>query len=432
MVDHSQLEAHLSGWKAIAAHLKVSVRTAQNLGKNQGLPVLRHGVGPKAPVSADVGDLTAWTASRTPSTKNRPESEQGVTSAAVKVLHRRRWVAYTLSGAATVIAACFFVPNLSRRRRPGGFRIGGSALRILDDDDAEIWRHTFPNPIREDAFRAVMNAGPLCRLEDVDGDGRLEALFWYLPDNLEGSLICFDDVGKKLWDFVPGKTVTDNFSKQYARPYLASAFKVIRAQSWPNPRVIVTSFHHVSFPNQVAVLDGRTGKLISEYWHRGHLRHIEAAELNGGPTPLVLLGGVNDAPEYKQATMLAFDRGQISGVCRNPNGAPYFQSMAPGTETVRIFFPRTPVGAGKEFNIVSHVRVNDGRITVMVVESIIEPDTTYVVYELDHSFKILNVTLSDTFQENYSRLQLSGKVRNESMNTVADRLGQAVIIERNG
>jgi hypothetical protein len=182
----------------------------------------------------------------------------------------------------------------------------------------------------------------------------------------------------------------------------------------------------------VAVLDGRTGNLISQYWHRGHLRHIDAADLDGGRTPVVLLGGVNDAPEYKQATMLAFDGGRISGVCRGPNGSPYFQGMAPGTETARVFFPRTPVGAGREFNIVSHVRVNDGRITVMVKESILENDTEYVIYDLDRAFQVLNVTLSDTFQESYRKLQEAGKLPRESVYAFADRLGKAVKVIRNG
>jgi hypothetical protein len=83
---------------------------------------------------------------------------------------------------------------------------------------------------------------------------------------------------------------------------------------------VVSSNHHWSFPNQVAVLDGKTGKLLSEYWHRGHLLHMTITDIDGDGEPEVLLGGVNDAPEYKQATLVVFKVPMISGASKNPAG----------------------------------------------------------------------------------------------------------------
>jgi hypothetical protein len=49
----------LVGWKAVAAHLRVSVRTAQDFEKTRGLPV-RRGAGIKAPVFALIAELEDW------------------------------------------------------------------------------------------------------------------------------------------------------------------------------------------------------------------------------------------------------------------------------------------------------------------------------------------------------------------------------------
>jgi len=52
-------DEELTGWKAVAAHLRVSVRSAQEFEKKRGLPIHR-GAGTKAPVFAYVRELENW------------------------------------------------------------------------------------------------------------------------------------------------------------------------------------------------------------------------------------------------------------------------------------------------------------------------------------------------------------------------------------
>ena len=49
----------LRGWKQIADYLRVSIRTAQNMEKDQGLPV-RRGAGMKGQVFALPAELDQW------------------------------------------------------------------------------------------------------------------------------------------------------------------------------------------------------------------------------------------------------------------------------------------------------------------------------------------------------------------------------------
>jgi hypothetical protein len=50
---------------------------------------------------------------------------------------------------------------------------------------------------------------------------------------------------------------------------------------------------------------------------------MASADIDGDGEPEILLGGVNDALEYKRATLVIFDHRNISGASKNPNGGVY-------------------------------------------------------------------------------------------------------------
>jgi hypothetical protein len=194
-------------------------------------------------------------------------------------------------------------------------------------------------------------------------------------------------------------------------------------------RVIVTSAHHYSYPDHVAVLDGKTGSLISDYWHRGHLRHIALLDLDldGERQPAVVLGGVNDAEEYRQATLVVFDRRKLAGGSQNPQGKPYFEKLAPGTERAEVFFPKTPLSRGYEFNIASYVRAVGDQLAAEVTEDIDERGPNYLIYEFDRSLRSTNVIFSDQLLQRYAELRDPTK---ESPDAMARRLQSEVKVVR--
>jgi hypothetical protein len=263
---------------------------------------------------------------------------------------------------------------------------------------------------------------PPCIFADVDGDGKLETLFRYRQGGWDAlcNLCCFDNNGSLRWEFTPGKKVVDIQNRDFHPPFWAAAFTVVRPEPGRSPVVVLSSNHNWSFPDQVAVLDGDTGKLLSEYWHRGHLLRIAAANLDGSGRPSVLLGGVNDAPEFKLATLVIFDRCRIFGSSRNPKGESYFRGMGAGPERV-VLFPRTPVNRDQEFNRVTQLFVSGGRITVVVAEGIDEQSAPQVIYELSLGLKPLRVSFEGRFFERYRVLQESGKVR-QSLDELAQTL----------
>ena|SRR5581483_3993585 len=219
----------LAGWKEISAYLRTSVRTAQTLEKQQGLPVHR-GVGTKAPVFALPAELDAWRKSAR-SSPNPPvlPSESSV---------RRRWLRYALESAALLAAGTigYAIPKMrSGYRTPTGFRVDGSTLSVRGEDEKAIWRHTFPRELQSSVYAPDFKAygRDLCLFTDVDHDGRPETLFLQVPKalNADRALACFDADGRMLWDFIPSRTVVDNLGRSFAPPFWINNFQVFRSKT---------------------------------------------------------------------------------------------------------------------------------------------------------------------------------------------------------
>jgi hypothetical protein len=422
--------SRLEGWKEIAQHLKKSPRTVQGWEVESGLPIHRIGSGPKAPVYAFAEELDAWlTAGGKPRRVEPPLGSDAVSGPATQATpSRRRWLHYALAGAGAA-GVCIGVGTtalqalLRRRRHAVAYRIETPTLIVLDDNSKELWRHTFPEPMFQLAYKDLFR----CVFADLDGDGRVSTLFPFLPDNHSSDcqVFCFNSNGAVRWQFIPGKKVIDNLGREFVPPFWANSIDLIHVRGSSNTRVVISSNHHWSFPNQVAVLDGKTGRLVGEYWHRGHLSHMVVVDIDDDGIPEILLGGVNDAPDYKQATLVILDGRRVRGCTLDRQGIPYFRGIEAGAERSIIYFPRTPISKDAEFNITIELRVALGRITIIVAEGIskIEPN---VVYELDYHMHVISVTLSDQLQNRYKELQTLGTLPIESSDVITERLKSQV------
>jgi hypothetical protein len=253
-------------------------------------------------------------------------------------------------------------------------------------------------------------------------------LFPYIPLETPTweNLVCFSSEGRVRWTFQPGKDVTDSLGHRFTPPFFIAAYAMMHTPNAVGLQAVVSSTHNWSFPNQIAILDGKTGKVVNEYWHRGHVTDFAVIDLNGDGHPHLLFSGVNDAPEYKCATLVVFDHRRISGASCDPNGQPYFRGMKPGTEKWTVYFPKTPIGMRQEFNRARQVAdLGGGRIRLSVHEGIFVTDP-YVMYEFDYNLQPLSATLSGELIAQYKQLQAAGEAPVESPYVTAERLMRQV------
>jgi hypothetical protein len=327
-----------------------------------------------------------------------------------------------------VAAAAIAARNLfTRKPAPASYLIQGGSLSVFDAQGKRLWNHAFENELYEDAYRGER---PKCLFCDVDGDGNVEVIFYYCPSiPVAGRrVICFNHDGVRRWEFMPGKSVTDNLNQTYVRPYWPVDIRVFPPDDRYPRRLLVTSVHHWSFPMQAAILDASKGGVIGEYWHRGHLLHSAIAAIGQTGEPKLILGGVIDAVEYKCATLVIFDLDRVGGASCAPTGIPYFKGMPPGLEETIVLFPKTPIDEQEEFNQVLSLLVSTERITVAVGGPV---GLIYgsVIYEFDRQLNLLSTVLSVTLRARLLQLQRNSEIPKESFEHLIVRLTNGVRIQ---
>src|SRR5437588_3996254 len=260
----------LSSWKEIAKYLRVSDKTAQTWKEDLGMPVkqLRRRGG----VFAYKDELDAWRESHSlnkndidvPDTKavqpndngTGHEADAGVRPSPImdselvkigdpgsvepvtegrsskqdilradcgaqekpSVSLERRKVILGIAASAVVAAGGFWFRSARRRRMASSPHVENSTLTILDQENQVLWRHVFNQPLNSVSYHPATRKA---WIGDLDGSGIPRVLFIADP-SIEGAeqctLYCFDNDGKELWRFFPGRkirTVTEEFTASY-------------------------------------------------------------------------------------------------------------------------------------------------------------------------------------------------------------------------
>jgi len=257
----------LTSWKEIAAHLGVSVRTAQRWAGERGLPVRKLG-GPRGRVLVTVKELEEW----------RLDAGRRVGWWDDLSLFRFTAVAITVAALAALAVVVTFYFARWRPGPPAQVRLEGPHLVVMDRRGVERWRHAFPAPPVE-PFKCAFSRGQV----------------FFVSPSAEGRaagqpLYCFSDNGRLLWKYEPAPK-----SPQHPPPYDFRGLQVL-----PDGHVATAYVHHYGSPSQVAILDAE-GRLLAEYWYPGHVAN-ECLKVFDGQ---VLVGGLDYA--RRQATLVALD-----------------------------------------------------------------------------------------------------------------------------
>ncbi len=310
--------------------------------------------------------------------------------------------------AAVSVVAFISIRLLTVHVQPRSGRLDGASLVITDADGKELWRKAFPEGFSPDWY---YEQGIATRIwfGDLEGKGHTSVLFLYLPavDPLSHSttLICYSDRGKEKWRWTPGRELPE--LKGTPATYRTVALVVLKATAKRPPRIVVSSLHDPWWPNQLAVLDSH-GKLLSQYWHSGHLDYLTLADLDGDGRQEIIATGESNG--YHQATLIVLDPDRVFGASTEA-ARPELQihGMGVAQERLRLLFPRSDLNKALfQFNSGGEATFEKGIIRVSVRECL-HPFACPIWYEFDKNFHLITAYPDESFRSAHAQLYLNGK-----------------------
>jgi hypothetical protein len=401
----------LSSWKEIAAYLGVGLRTAQLWEQERSLPVHRL-PGGRGRVFARTAELDAWkgsgglpTAGEPPPTaslESVPEPPLAIASGARRIWTRRLCF---LGGVALAVFA--YLTAHYWPREPSSCRIEHDTLIVVDAQGRECWRKTFPYALMEANFPELASLDTW--IGDLDGDGRNELLF--APHPLTAAqestpLICYDSRGSERWRFDNRRRVRTSI-EEFAPVFGLARFLVTPRGRGLSNVVLVATAHVLYYPSQVVVL-APDGRILHEYWHSGHLNHLQAADLDGKGRTEFVLAGINNARHA--ATLVILDEDHFAGASQEPDTPDHqLLDFPPGSERNRIIFPRSCLNTTFDpYNPVATLSVNYGEIVLQTME-LIGPGAG-IFHHLSYDLRKHRVVISDSYRVEYQRAKSAGQL----------------------
>jgi hypothetical protein len=298
---------------------------------------------------------------------------------------------------------------LGAHEQPKFGRLDGSTLEIFNAEGKELWRKAFPEGFSSNWYYEKGQA-PRMWFGDLEGKGRTDVLFLYLPANSPLSrsttLICYSDRGKERWRWTPGRELPE--LKGSAATFWTVALRVLKATEKRPPQIVILSSHDLWWPSQVAILDSN-GKTISEYWHSGSLNSMVLADLDGNGKEEIIATGVANGYDH-QATLVVLDPDRVFGASSEVRPEFQIQGMGLAQERLRLLFPRSDLNrALYQFNQAKDPMVERGSLRLAVMECI-TPLGCGIWYEFDKNFRLIAAYAGgDEFRSAHERFYQTGK-----------------------
>jgi hypothetical protein len=389
--DGKEKRRTLDSWKEVADYLGITVRTAQKWESEWALPIQRK-PGARGRIFAYSDELDNWKECTFQKARNGRRDPPS----------RLRFYVLSIAVLAVIAMALGVWAHVFGRNEPFSFRVERFALVVNDSKGQEIWRKPFSQPLDESIY--VNKGVTIC---DIDGDGHQEVLFMHHPSELtsEGAtLICFNWRGNQKWRFVPGREV-HSATESFPRPYRVWSMAPIKLQREGIYAVVITSIHTPMYPTQVALLSAADGHLLRDYWHSGYLEHILVTDFDGDGQDDILLGGCNNA--YNAATLIMLDPHTMGGASVEEDSRNQLVGFGPGTEKVRILFPRSCINRKFENrNWVSSLELDEKGLRVNIGEYTESGGrVASSIYKFDHTFRVVNCQFGDDFRIRHAELE---------------------------
>lgn len=431
--DGGSSEPQLNGWKDIAAHFGKGVRTVQRWEREIGLPVHRL-PGPRGEiVFAFPSELRSWrekleqdgrngsTGQETGQvaeeaaleTEGRAGSPVEGTPSAFRLPRafpsRRHLVAaLVIVSIVTPAAAVAFRLLVNRQHsRPAGATVltgpaGGevrqNALVTFDERGTPLWSHRFENPL-EAAYADPLTLSLLLAFADIDGDGRVETLFFAVhPTPQASTLYCFESNGDIRFTRTLDSLHTYG-NEAFTGPW--RGFRLLTHEATlRSGEIWITWIHGIEFPSVLERLDVR-GKVVGQFWNDGYI--TSAVPVVQGARRLMLVGGTNN--EFKTAFLAVTDRGftGFSPAVRDK----YACKNCAGKHPERyLVFPRLDVSDVQGcLSSVQRIEPDAAGQTMVAVNQSLINTPAEIYYRFDRDFNLIRAEFGPRFAVVHQQLE---------------------------
>jgi hypothetical protein len=244
---------------------------------------------------------------------------------------------------------------------------------------------------------------------DLDGDGKPELLFTYLP-NIEptpgGTLLCIGQNGKLLWSYRPGRVVKSVSGTEYSTYWDLAFTAALRKPRSDGGRIIVASHHVYGWPAKVAVLNA-AGKSVAEHWHPGWLFTGLLHDLDDDGQEEIILGGINNSYQTHRVepALLVLDAGFSTGQSASAPGDTRQIAGLPITpESALVLFPKLPFpGIPGRRSFVETIAAAGAFIEVKIVSTPgASGQRTGLHYRFDRHLTCTNLTIDHSFDSDFA------------------------------
>ena len=284
--------ARLNGWKEIANHLGVTVRTAQLWEKQRSLPIHRLPGGGKPSVFSTTEELEAWIHCNPgqPAPETRP----------TEIRRTRRIGRLPIAAVVAVLVVVSILAIVQIPSNPSTLvaevatcSMEGQNVKALDATNRVVW--LWPYEEMAEVDNGEWPDHPECIVQDVNADGRSEVLFLYLGNDRyknDARLICNTPGQKRsLWEHPLGRRLEKD-GREFSAAYIGRLVRPVEIHG--TLHLIVVTRHSPSYPSEVVLLNARSGALVDRYSHPGHLEAIALGDLDLDGTNELLVGGINN------------------------------------------------------------------------------------------------------------------------------------------
>lgn len=312
-------------------------------------------------------------------------------------------------GAVLALATYLTFHLLSSDGEPRFGRLDGATLRVMNAEGKELWQKNFPDGFSHRYYEQGLEQK--IWFGDLEGDGGAEVLLLYqpagAPEEHSTTLICYSNRGIERWRWRPGRDLPEmEGSPSY---FITERLAVLKAPRGEKRRIVVSSHHHLFYPEQIAIVDSN-GKTVSEYWHSGILEYLTLADLDGDGREEIIASGISNG--YRAATLIVLDPEHASGASIEA-ARPELQlhGMGLAHERLRLIFPRSDLNVAQQaYNRGRQVILDRDRIRFDVLECQSPLGVgCSITYEFDTKFNLHEAVADDVFRGAHKQFYLNRK-----------------------